>query len=92
MRLTRDYVSYMVQTMVQRLIEGEMIETSAIPMVVLRVQGAIVEELTAEDRINEKVREYLNHYSEEMLRTGASYQEMFKKIKAELVRREKVIL
>jgi capsid protein len=31
-------------------------------------------------------------YSDEIRRGGVSYQEMFKKIKSELVRREKVIL
>ena len=92
MRLSREYVTYIAKTVVQRLIAGEMIETQAAQMVALKVQGAMVQELTAEDRINDKVREVLNQYSDEMRRTGASYQEMFKRIKAELVRREGVIL
>ena len=92
MRLTREYVTYVARTIVQRLIEGEMIETTSSAMVSLKVESAITTELSIEDRINDKVREVLNQYSEEMVRTGASYQEMFKKIKAELVRREKVII
>ncbi len=92
MRLTRDYVAYTAQTIVRRLIEREMIETGASEMVSARVETAITTELSIEDRINDKVREVLGQYSEEMVRTGASYQEMFKKIKAELVRREKVVL
>ena len=92
MRLTRDYVTYMAQTLVQRLIEGEMIETETASAVTFKVHATMVEELSVEDRINEEVREYLNKYAEEMRRTGASYQEMFKKIKSELVRRKKVIL
>jgi hypothetical protein len=82
----------MAQTLVQRLVEGEMIETEATPIVSLKVQAAMTEELSVEDHINEEVREYLNKYAEEMRRTGASYQEMFKKIKSELVRRKKVII
>ena len=92
MRLTRAYVTYIAETLVQRLIEGEMIETETPSTVVLKVHATIVEELSVEDRINEEVREYLNKYAEEMRRTGASYQEMFKKIKSELVRRKKVII
>ena len=92
MRLTRDFVTYMAGAVVQRLIEGEMIETKSPGTVTLKVHQVMVEELSVEDRINEKVREYLNQYSDEMRRTGASYQEMFKRIKSELVRREKVIL
>ena len=92
MRLTRDYVAYTAQTIVRRLIEREMIETGASEMVSARVEAVMTTELSIEDRINDKVREVLGQYSEEMVRTGASYQEMFKKIKAELVRREKVVL
>ncbi len=92
MRLTRDYVTYTAQTIVRRLIEREMIETGVSEMVSAKVEAAITTELSIEDRINDKVREVLGQYSEEMVRTGASYQEMFKKIKAELVRREKVVL
>ncbi len=92
MRLTRDYVTYMAQTLVQRLIEGEMIETETASAVTLKVHATMVEELSVEDRVNEEVREYLNKYADEMRRTGASYQEMFKKIKSELVRRKKVII
>ena len=92
MRLTREYVNHIARSVVRRLIEGEMIETRSADLVSAKVQSTLIEELSAEDRINDQVREYLNQYSEEMRRTGASYQEMFKKIKSELVRREKVIL
>lgn len=92
MRLTREYVNHIARSVVRRLMEGEMIETRSADLVSAKVQSTLIEELSAEDRINDQVREYLNQYSEEMRRTGASYQEMFKKIKSELVRREKVIL
>jgi len=45
-----------------------------------------------EDRINEEVREILSRYSEEMRRTGVSYQEMYKKVKGQLARERKLIL
>ena len=50
------------------------------------MNAAILEELSLEDRINEEVRVILDAYQEDMRRTGASYAEMFKKVKQELAR------
>jgi hypothetical protein len=52
----------------------------------------MAEEITIEDRLNEEVREILAKYSDEMKRTGVSYQEMFKKVKGQLARERKLIL
>ena len=57
-----------------------------------QVHAALLEELTLEDRINDEVRIILETYSDEMQRSGANYQEMFKKIKNELVRKYKAVL
>ena len=92
MRLSRELVGYTAKMVVQRLIANEMIETSLVAEVTERVERVMLDELAIEDRINEKVREYMAKHSDEIRRGGASYQEMFKKIKGELVRREKVIL
>jgi len=57
-----------------------------------RVHAALLDELTLEDRINDEVRVILEAYSEEMNKTGANYQEMFRKVKTELVRKYKAVL
>lgn len=92
MLLSRDYVSYMAKEVVKRLVESEMIETKAAADVTQRVRQGMAEELSVEDRLNEEVREILNRYSEEMRRSGASYQEMYKKVKGQLARERKLIL
>ena len=92
MLLTRDFVGHMAKEVVKRLIAGEMIETSAAPEVGERVRLTMMDELTVEDRINEEVRGILNERSDEMRRTGVSYQEMFKKVKAHLARERKLVL
>jgi hypothetical protein len=56
------------------------------------VHTALLDELGLEDRINEEVRFILEQYSEEMRKSGASYQEMFKKVKNQLVQKYKVVL
>lgn len=92
MRVQREYVAYMARAVVERLIAAEAIQTAAVDQVSERVRQVMLEELSVEDRINEKVREYMNQYAEEIRRSGVSYQDMFKRIKSELVRREGVIL
>jgi hypothetical protein len=52
----------------------------------------MADEITVEDRLNEEAREILARYSEEMRTTGASYQEMYKKVKSQLARERKLIL
>ena len=53
---------------------------------------AFSEDLMVEDRLNEEVREILKTHSDEVTRRGVQYHEMFKMIKAELVRKRKLIL
>ena len=92
MLLSKEYVGYLARHIVERLIKAETIETKAQGAVVQKVEAAMLEELGMEDRINEDVRVILENYSEEMRRSGANYQEMFKKVKNELVRKYKAVL
>jgi hypothetical protein len=92
MLLTRDYVGYMASEVVKRLVAAQMIEARAPEALTQRIRQAMLEELTVEDRLNEEVRGILSQYSDEMRRTGASYQEMYKKVKSQLARERKLIL
>jgi hypothetical protein len=92
MLLARDFVGYMATEVVKRLVEGELIETKAAEGVTQRVRQRMMEELTVEDRLSEEVREILMQHQDEMRRTGASYQEMYKKVKGQLARDRKLIL
>ena len=92
MLFSKEYVGYLAREVTKKLIAGKLIDTSAVPKVTERVNGALVEELSLEDRINDEVRVILEAYSEEMRKTGANYQEMFRKVKNELVRKYKAVL
>jgi len=92
MLLSRDYVGYMAKEVVKRLVAGKMIEVKHVENVTTQVRQVMAEEVTIEDRINEEVREILAKYAEEMRRSGASYQEMYKKVKGQLARERKLIL
>jgi hypothetical protein len=92
MLFSKEYVGYLAREVTKKLIAAKMIETTAVPAVSERVNGALVDELSLEDRINDEVRVILEAYSEEMRKTGANYQEMFRKVKSELVRKYKAVL
>ena len=92
MIFSKDYVGYLAREVTKKLIEGEFIDASNPQAVRERVNAALLEELTLEDRINDEVRIILETYSDEMRQSGANYQEMFKKIKNELVRKYKAVL
>jgi hypothetical protein len=92
MLFSKEYVGYLAREVTKKLIAGKLIETSAVPVVTERVNAALVDELSLEDRINDEVRVILEAYSEEMRKTGANYQEMFRKVKNELVRKYKAVL
>jgi len=92
MLFTREHVGYLAREITKKLISGEFIETKDIPAITEKVNAALLDELSLEDRINDEVRVILEAYSDEMQRSGANYQEMFRKVKSELVRKYKAVL
>ena len=92
MLFSKDYVGYLAREITKKLVDGEFIETPDPQAVRERIHAALIDELALEDRINDEVRMILETYSDEMRQSGANYQEMFKKIKNELVRKYKAVL
>ena len=92
MNFSRDYVGYLGRRTIKHLIDVKMIQTEKVEVLNARVQAALIDELMLEDRINDEVRLILEAYQEEMRRTGASYPEMFKKVKQRLVTQYKAVL
>lgn len=92
MLLNRDFVGYMATETIKKLIEAEMIETKTAEAVTLRLRQAMMDEITVEDRVSEEARQILIQHQDEMRRTGISYQDMFKKVKAQIARDKKLIL
>lgn len=92
MLFSKEYVGYLARQVAQKLVAGQFVETKNVPAVSEALNTALLEELQLEDRINDEVRLILEQYDEELRRAGASYQEMFKKVKGELVRKYKAVL
>lgn len=92
MIFSREYVGYLARQTVKALTEAKVIRSEKPAVVEQRVTAGLQEELSLEDRINEEVRVILDAYQDDMRRTGASYADMFKKVKTELAKKYKAVL
>ncbi len=92
MNLPREFVSYMAKKTLDRLVNQHLIEYEQPEYVIEVVTQLMWEEIAIEDQLNEEVRKILREQSEEMQRMGASYDEMFRKVKNHLVRERNVVL
>jgi hypothetical protein len=92
MQFPREYVAYMAKQVLQRLKAAGLIQYDQPDYVTEVMTQVALDELSVEDRINDEVRKILDQHGEEMKQVGASYEEMFKKVKRQLVRERKVVL
>jgi len=92
MQFPREYVAYMAQQILKRLSAAGLIQYEQPDYVKEVMTQVLSQELAVEDRINDEVREKLQQIESEMKDAGASYEEMFKKVKRQLVRDRKLVL
>ena len=90
MLLSREFVTYLSRQIVRRMSSGA-IETHTPEKVAELVNDIINDELAAEDKLNDEVRDLLEQYSDYMRREGVSYQDMFRKIKNTMVQQRKIV-
>jgi hypothetical protein len=90
MLLAREFVAYLSRRLVERL-TPQQIETTDPQSAVELFTQIITDELSAEDQLNEEVRDILDQYADYMRREGVSYQEMFRRIKNTLVQQRKIV-
>jgi hypothetical protein len=92
MSIPREHVLYLARQVVKRLLEAKLIQIDQPEYVLEVISQVMLDEVTIEDRINEEVRKILEEHGSEMKQMGASYEEMFKKVKKQIVRERQVIL
>ena len=92
MQFPREYVIYMTRQVLKRLTAAGLIQYEQPEYVQEVMTQVVLDELSVEDRINEEARKILEQHGDEMKQVGASYEEMFKKVKRQLVRDRKVVL
>lgn len=89
MLLGREFIGYLSRQLVTRL-SPTAFETSNPTLASGIIAQIIEEDLSTEDRLNDEVRELLEDYSDYMRHENISYQEMFRKIKNQLVAQRKL--
>ena len=90
MLLAKELVGYLSRQLVKRLAPKSIDAVNPAGTAEL-IQKVITDELEIEDKLNEEVRELLGQYSDYMRQEGISYQEMFRKIKNQMVQKRKII-
>jgi len=92
MKLNRSQIEWISFEIAKGLIKKELVEVNSQDKLAEKIKNIITEDLMVEDKLNEEVREILSQYTDEMRRTSIEFHEMFKKVKAKLVRERKLIL
>jgi uncharacterized protein len=90
MLLAREFVTYLSHQLVDRHAPTTFEITDPHAAYEL-IHGIIVDELSAEDKLNEEVRQVLEEYSEYMRREQISYMDMFRRIKNTLLQQRKIV-
>ncbi len=89
MLLAREFIGFLSRQLVERL-SPSAFETSN-PTYAAELTAQVIEEdLSAEDRLNDEVRDLLDDYSDYMRRESISYQDMFRKIKNQMLAQRKI--
>jgi hypothetical protein len=93
MRVTKERIRHMADSLIGRLQQQNFIEITA-DRNALRtaLEHTITEELSVEDRLNTEVRQLMKTYEKEIEQGKADYQKMFTMIKQKLVRERGIIL
>ena len=89
MGLPKEYVSYLVTEMAERLGKSGKVKILGQAAVSGKIQQAILDDFAQEEKLNQEVRDYLEKYSTEIRRDAISYQEMYKLVKKELMKKHK---
>ena len=91
MALPKEYVAYLANEMAEGLAKSGKVTMHDRPAIGAKIQQAILDDFAQEDRLNQEVRDYLEKYSTQIRRDAISYQEMYKLVKRELMKKYKIV-
>ena len=90
MLLPKELIEYLSRQLIKR-INPYYVEVGDPAKGSIEISEMIVTELSAEDRLNDEVRDILEQYANYMRENQISYSDMFRKIKNQLIAERKVI-
>ena len=86
MKLRRELIDRIAHRMAGVLRDENLVVGLEEPALAARIAQAVTDDLMVEDRLNEEVRELLRRHMDQIDRANVEYHEMFKTLKAKLVR------
>lgn len=93
MKLSRERIAHMAESLAQRLTQQKMVELAGSHHALVEtLDHAITEELSVEDKLNAEVRTLMKKYEAEIDRGQVDYQKMFLMVKKQLAKERGVIL
>lgn len=90
MLLAREFISYLSRQLVNRLSQQNIDAPNAGSTAEVITQ-VIDDDLQIEDKLNDEVRDLLDQYEDYMRQEAVSYQDMFRRIKNQMIQQRKII-
>lgn len=91
MALPREYVAYLAAEMVEGLAKSGKVILHGRVAAGEKIRQVILDDFAQEERLNQEVRDYLEKYSAQIRRDAISYQEMYKLVKKELMKKYRIV-
>ena len=91
MALPKEYVAYLAAEMVEGLAKSGKVILHDRAAAGEKIRQVILDDFAQEERLNQEVRDYLEKYSAQIRRDAISYQEMYKLVKKELMKKYKIV-
>ncbi len=93
MRIPKSWVPFMAKQIINNLVSKGLIEpTIAVERLIEETETLLLDELMAEDRLNEEVRQLLKKYESEIEKGRLDFRKLFDMTKHKLVRERNIIL
>jgi hypothetical protein len=93
MRIPKSWVPLMAKQIVNNLVSKGLIEPPGdIDRLIEETESLLLDELMAEDRLNEEVRQLLKKYESEIEKGRLDFRKLFDMTKQKLVRERNIVL
>jgi len=93
MRIPKGWVKFIAKQVVDAILKKELAESTVpINTLIEETEKILLEELMAEDRLNEEVRQLLKKYESDIEKGRLDYRKLFEITKQRLVKERNIIL
>jgi hypothetical protein len=92
MALPKEYIGYFAAQLAKRLEKSGKVRFQNLAAAAEKMQQVLTADIAQEDMLNQEVRDTLEQYQERIRRDAISYQEMYKLVKREVMKKHKITI